>query len=487
VKNNEIKYKTITVEFYKNLIIFLLFFLISKPSFSQVTDTKAIVEVGANKINLNQYFVLSITVKNEENRPKCVFPEINGFKKRSISFATLPNTSNGKTTLDQKVSQEYMPNKTGNYAGQNLKIMVNELSLPVPAFNVQVAGADQAESEDNFKDFIDGSAYDFVDVKDDAFFAITTNKQRLYVGEGFILTIAIYISKSNKAELNFFNENLQLDAVIKKIKPKNCWEENLGITEIKGNKLINIGNKKYFQYKIYQAVYYPFNNQPIVIPSQKWQMQKFKIAKDQDVSKLKKEDYKTYISKLITIKPQPIPKNTKFETDFVGDFYLEEALDNEKVQTGRSFNYNFKIIGNGSLRSIKFKESLSDTLFEIYEPHVTQQIINNLPEKSFSFNIVPKFAGKFSLKDHFQIAYFNSRSKTFEKLVATKQIEVLGKDIDIDESVVTDENDLYENIASLKSDESSFDFRKIILEFSNLLIVSMLFAMVYIFWPAKKQ
>jgi hypothetical protein len=156
------------------------------------------------------------------------------------------------------------------------------------------------------------------------------------------------------------------------------------------------------------------------------------------------------------------------------------------VQTGRSFTYNFKIFGNGNLKNIKFKENLSDTLFEIYEPRVVQQITNNLVEKSFSFNIVPKFAGKFSLKDYFFIDYFNTRNKTYETLRANKQIEVLGNNIDVEQGPVSQENNLYENIASLKSGETSFDFREAILKVSNFLIIAMLVAMAYIFWPTKK-
>jgi hypothetical protein len=480
------KRSNITMKLYKNLNIFIIYLLIFIPKISFAQESKPIVEIGLNKIKLNEPFIISIISKNEEERPKFSFPEINGFKKRGVSFATSPSIINGKPSVDQKISQEYMPVKTGNYSFSNYKVQVNDEPILAAPFTVIVVPSEKNAEEENFKDFIDGSAYEFVDVKDDAFFAITTNKLKPYVGQGFMITIAFYIAKNNKAELNFFNENLQLDAILKKIRPKNCWEENLGISEIKGNNVINIGNKKYLQYKIYQALYFPFNNQSVVIPPQNWQMLKYKIAKDQEVSKSKKEDYKTYLSKSIIIRPLTLPKNPKYNTDFVGDFGLVESLNKEKVQTGRSFTYNFKIIGNGNLRNIKFNESLSDTLFEIYEPQIVQQITNNLPEKSFSFNIVPKFAGKYSLKDHFFIDYFNTRTKTYETLRASKQIEVLGNDIDIEEGPVSQENDLYENIANLKSDETSFDFREAILKFSNILIIAMLVAMIYIFWPTKK-
>lgn len=449
-------------------------------------DFKPILEIGQTKIKLNEPFLISAIVKGQENRPICIFPEINGFKKRTNLFSRLP----AATGFDQKLTQEYIPNKTGNFNFNTIKIVVDGQNYTLPNFTVNVAEAEIDPVAENFKDFIDGSAYEFVDVKDDAFFAITTNKVRPYVGEGFLITIAFYIAQKNKAEMDFFNENMQLEAILKKIRPKNCWEENLGISEIKSNKLIKIGKKNYFQYKIYQAIYYPLNNQPIQLLGQKWQMLKYKIAKDQEVSKEKKEDYKTYFSKTINIKPIDLPKNSAFPTDLVGDFEMAEYIENEKVQTGKSFKYTITIRGDGNLKSMKFKEMLSDSLFEIFEPYVTTKKTNVLgkliDEKSFNFEIVPKFAGDFSLKDYFSINYFNIRKKTYETLQAKKSIKAVGRDFTNETNLSLSENDIYQNLGQMKSDENEFGIREIALKISNILVVIMLVAMIYIFWPSKK-
>ena len=86
----------------------------------------------------------------------------------------------------------------------------------------------------------------------------------------------------------------------------------------------------------------------------------------------------------------------------------------------------------------------------------------------------------------FFINYFNSRTKSYEVLRADKGIEVVGVDIISDDEPISNENDLFQNLNELKSDEKSFDFRSIILQISNILIISMLFAMIYIIWPSKK-
>jgi BatD DUF11 like domain len=475
------------LEKFTFLQIILLFFTFFKI---YAQDQKPIVEITTSKINLNEPFVLSVTVKNLDNRPVCKFPDLTNFKKRAVSYSLINSTVNGKPTTEHKVSQEYMPSKAGVFNFSPQIIQINETAVSTTNFSVTVAQSEKDETEENFKDFIDGSAYEFVDVKDDAFFGITTNKLRPYVGEGFLVTIAFYIASTNKAEMDFVNENGQLDNILKRFRPKNCWEENLGISEIKSGKLIKIGNKKYFQYKIFQALYYPFNTQPIILPSLKWQMLKYKIAKDQEVSKSKKEDIKIYSSRQIVIRPQPLPKNNKFQTNFVGDFQLDESINKEKVQTGKSFNYTFKLQGSGNLAIIKFPESLSDSLFEIYEPTVNQHFISNsgklIAEKTFNFNIVPKFAGNYSLKNYFYIHYFNIKTRSYQTLAATKTIEVVGNNIKVDLEPVATENDIYHNLADLKSDESNFNFRFFINSWTNVLIILMLVSMIYIIWPNKK-
>jgi BatD DUF11 like domain len=476
--------------FNKNLIIFIIFLTAFGWFSIHAQDQTTTIEILENKIKLNEPLVISVIVKNDENKPNYKFPELKGFSKRGVSIARIPVNINGKSTIDQKVSQEYMPIKAGAFNFSNINIQINDETVIGPSFSITVSQSEVDETEENFKDFIDGSAYEFVDVKDDAFFAITTNKLKPYVGEGFLITVAFYIAQSNKAEMDFTNENGQLDAILKQIRPKNCWEENLGISEIKSSRLIKIGDKKYFQYKIFQAVYYPFNNLPITIGPMKWQMVKYKIAKDQEVSKSKIEDYKTFLSKSIVIKPVSLPKSENISTDFVGDYWLEQVLDKEKVQTGKSFNYSFIVKGVGNLSVLKFPEVLSDSLFEIYEPKISQQITSNLgkviAEKTFSFDIVPKFAGKFKLKDYFSINYFNFRTKSYEILQADKAIEVVGVDIANENVPIANENDLFENLNDLKSDEKSFDFRSILLQISNILVIAMLFAMIYIVWPSKK-
>ena len=65
--------------------------------------------------------------------------------------------------------------------------------------------------------------------------------------------------------MRFYELGRQLTEIIKKIKPSNCWEENFNIENINSIPVV-INNKRYNQYKIFEATYYPFNNENIYFP-----------------------------------------------------------------------------------------------------------------------------------------------------------------------------------------------------------------------------
>ena len=44
-----------------------------------------------------------------------------------------------------------------------------------------------------------------MDVKDDAFLALSTSKDTVFMGEGFTATLAFYVSEKNQAPLQFYD------------------------------------------------------------------------------------------------------------------------------------------------------------------------------------------------------------------------------------------------------------------------------------------
>ncbi|HAZ26229.1 MAG TPA: hypothetical protein DCY95_18030, partial [Algoriphagus sp.] len=110
-----------------------------------------------------------------------------------------------------------------------------------------------------------------IELDDEAFFSVTVDKEEIYAGEGFSLTLAFYMSENNQAPFNFYKPGEQLDGVLKKIKPSNAWEENYNISNIEPEQ-ITINNKRWVRYKVYEATFFPFSEGKIQIPSIPWEM-----------------------------------------------------------------------------------------------------------------------------------------------------------------------------------------------------------------------
>jgi len=126
---------------------------------------------------------------------------------------------------------------------------------------------------------------------------LTIDKTEVYIGEGFTTTLAFYVSESNKADMRFYDLGKQITDIVKNINPANCWEENFSIDNITGEP-ITINNKGYTQYKIFQAAYYPLNDEDIEFNSVGLKMIKYQVAKNPSFfGRNRKEDFETFYSK----------------------------------------------------------------------------------------------------------------------------------------------------------------------------------------------
>src|SRR5690606_17942997 len=169
-------------------------------------------------------------------------------------------------------------------------------------------------------DFFGREETEFIDVKDDAFLALTTSKDEVYTGEGFNTILAFYVSEENRAPLQFHDLGRQLSEILKKLKPNNCWEENFNIENIEGERT-ELGGKNYTRYKIYQATYYPLNSETITFPSVSLEMIKYKAArKPSDFGLHRLESYQTVHSKQRTDRVTPLPPLPLRDVVAVGEY-----------------------------------------------------------------------------------------------------------------------------------------------------------------------
>jgi hypothetical protein len=395
------------------------------------------VVLGPDEIGENQAWTITVTIQNERLKSYDNFPDINGFRKRGQSTQSTTNIINGQISSSQSVIMTYVPTKQGTFTIPSFTMKVNDKPVNVQGKKVKVgAPVQQQQARDPFRSFFDDEAdrgeTEFVDVKEDAFLALTTNKDEVYVGEGFNTTLSLFISVNNRAPLQFSNNlGQQLSEILKKIKPANCWEENFNIENIEGN-LVTVNGRDYMQYKVYQASFFPLNTQPINFPSVGLEMIKYKVAKNPSFfGQNRKEDYKTFYTKAKRVIVKELPPHPMKNAVAVGDYRLDERIRNTDLETGQSASYEFRIYGEGNISGINKPDPQNDLNFDFYDPNVRQDITRDKGRvtgtKTFNYFMIPKEPGKYNLGDYFHWVFFNPKEKKYDTLRSNLTVFVKGE------------------------------------------------------------
>lgn len=294
---------------------------------------EASISLGPSKIGENQAWTITITVKNERLKKYDDFPDIEGFRKRGTSSSSNTQIINGQISSSQSITMTYIPTRQGTFKVRGFSMQINGKQASSDGTTVKVGPPVQRQQRrDPFRSFFDrdpfdpnrGGSTEFVDVKDDAFLALTTNKKEVYVGEGFTTTLSFYVAEDNRAPLQFYELGKQLSDVLKKVRPENCWEENFNIENINGEP-VNISGKRYTQYKVYQGVFYPLNDEEITFPSVGLEMIKYKVAKNPSFfGQNRQEDFKTFYSREKKVIVNELPPHPLRDQVAVGDYLLDE-------------------------------------------------------------------------------------------------------------------------------------------------------------------
>ena len=407
-------------------------------AFGFVQGQNVQIDLGPAEIGENQAWTIAITVNNDRLKSYDNFPDIEGFQKRGTSSSSQTSITNGQMTSSQSIIMTYVPTKQGVVTIPSFKIKVNDQLYSVTGKKVKIGPPAQAQPDpsrnffdrDTREDFFGRNAPEFVDVKEEALLALTTSKGEVYVGEGFTASLSFLVADNNRAPMQFHELGKQLADILKKLKPSNCWEENYNIESIEGEP-IEINGKSYTQYKIYQATFFPLNNQQVVFPSVGLEMIKFKVAKNPSFfGQNRQEDFKTFYSKIKTVKVKELPPHPRRDAVAVGEYRLEESIAKNDLETGQSVGYDFTIIGEGNISGIEKPAIGLDNSFEIYEPNIKQNVNREVGRitgtKSFSYFIIPKEPGVFPLNRYFQWVFFNTRTKKYDTLQSNEVVTVQG-------------------------------------------------------------
>jgi len=399
------------------------------------------IEIAPLSVALNEPVTITVEIEDEEITNYPPFPDLVGFKKvkNGLSFHNSEASFQGKKHTIYTIEQVYHPLKVGVFLIKPFEMLVNKKICKSAGANINIKpfdklkGAliepkpDNAEAKETEKKIIE--------VTEDAFLALDLNKREVFVGEGISVSLSLYVSTTNRAPMQYTELNKQIEELTKKLKPATCWEENFHITEIPDLPEVTFNDKKYFQNKFYEAVFFPLNTQSITFPAISLSMKvKKKIKPNENINEFKEGEGEINIfrSEPQTVQVKPLPAHPLRDRVAVGKFFLQENVPYRPLKTGEGVNYYFKITGEGYIAGLPEPQMQNrQQQLLIYSPNAQSYTTHDKSTVTgstvFEYAIVPQEAGEYALKNYFEWVFFNLATQRYDTLRPLSKITVSGE------------------------------------------------------------
>ncbi|WP_460926183.1 BatD family protein [Spirosoma agri] len=451
------------------------------------------IELGQTNFPIERPFTISVIIPNSDTRPSITFPDIVGFTKKGMSASVTPSEIGGKTITNQVITQNYQARTPGRFRVPPFSIKVNDETVQSEGTMLVVRASATTTAPVNVTTTALVSPPNGA-----AFLSLRSSQSRIYTGESIALTLSFFVADNYPYKLNFTALDKQMQAITKKIRPANAWEENLNITELNPNPVL-VGGKKFREYRLYQSVFFPLSNQSLKLPAVTLWLGKEPIVGPPSA----KPETIAFTSKPVTIAIRPLPAHPLRGRVPVGSFRLEEGLERQRVSVGQSVRYTFAVTGEGNIATLPAPETLSDTasidVFPPKERHtVTNSGVDVTGNKTFTYFIVPHQNGVVSLANRFQWIYFNPKTARYDTLRPRLQMQVGGKadavavnsTVQASLSGTTGEtvpgtsmgDSLYAGIEAIDSTQQPMSITVLIRSIANVLIALMLLGMIFVFF-----
>ncbi len=479
----------------KQLFITCLCILLTSIIFAQ----KYSVQIPKNKIAKNHAFEIKAICEGGKIKSCSAFPEIKGFKKGHTSQNTSVQIMNGNMSQTHIFSQVYIPTQEGNFVLKPFDIEINGQKVHSNGTKIKVTPPAQSQRNNPFSMFDDPFFQDpffsrrkqqqpvtYKDVKDKAFFSVSTSKKEAYVGEAIHIEASFYTAEDNQATFAWHEIEKSMKKIQDDLLPKNCWYEQNQIVNLDPTS-VNINGKAHKKYVLFEAVIFPYNLNDIILPSMPLKMIKYKESNQRDIfGRVKKQqDFKTFYSQKKTIKIKDLPPHPLKDQVAVGNFYLYEKIHNKRdkpLQTNGSVKYEFRIRGEGNFNALEAPNIPQNSDLTFFEPTSTQkiQLQNNQlkGEKKFEYFIIPQEPGEYDLSKYMQWVFFNPRTEVYDTLASQKIIQVEGESMKNSTIENTDLGNFYDRITLEDNKLENLETQDTFKWFANISIFLMLVIVV---------
>lgn len=428
--------------YFLSMLLLSVCAALRSPVFAQGSASAPSLQTSALQLTTQQYFSIIIQNEGKEIKTYDPFPEIAGFHKQQQSSSVQMQSANGRLSYKHSITQHYLPKKAGKYSVPALQMRVNGRRVTHPAFEVVVTGTQSVPhkpsfSRSPFDQFFDvlrePKKEEFVEVEDEAFLALSTHKNEVFVGEDLTVTLALYVAGSNRAALEFYKLNEQLPEITRKVKPKGCWEEGFPIQRIEQER-ISLQGKPYSRMVLYRSTFYPLQDSVLVFPAVGLKMLKYKVSTTSSIwGRRRQPAYKTFYTKKKVVPVKPLPPHPLREQAAVGRYRLAQEPKSKTLRTGQGLNYKFTIVGEGNISAIPPPMLREVPGLQLYPPQIQQQVHRSqgrvFGQKQFIYHILPQEVGNYPLSESLYWVYFDPMRLRYDTLLPRMRLQVSGKSI----------------------------------------------------------
>ena len=478
------------------LLLFTLFLI---PFFGALAQ-EVVIKLGKSPVPIDEYFTISATLKNQQLKTIGKFPELEGFEKSNRFSSTTTNIVQGQISTEQTITQNYAPLKEGEFVIEPFTLEVNgktvsfkggKVTVGPPAANPNAGNNQPPISGFGLLDELFGKQkpQEYIDKEEDAFLAFSTDKNQVYVGEGLGVNLSFFVAREDQNLLDFYDFNKQYTQILKTLKPASAWEETFSLSSVEPIQ-VTIEGKEYLQFKLFEAVYFPLNTQPLLFPSVGLEMVKYRIAKEPGFfGDNRMASRKTFYTSPKIVNVNPLPPHPLADAVPVGIYTLKETVDRTKFMAGKSFNYHFEIQGEGNLATIK--APVPDTIpnLDFTAPDTREDIVRQngrvFGQKSFHYFATPKTPGTYDLSQAFSFIFFNPETAAYDTLRSELKIVVAGQ-ADNDAAIQSkDMGEFYERIPDESNALLSLNQFGEVKLYTNLVVLFLLLVSLYLFYKHR--
>lgn len=465
------------------------------------------IRLGETAIAANEAFTIAATATNTRLKSCGDFPDISGFKKvAGTSRSSVTNIVNGKMSQSESITQSYIPTKKGKFKLSPFTIVINGKPVKSRGATIEVGEAIRQRRRSAFDPFrnIWGS-YGYGDTEpaeednsvdrapdSGAFLSVAVNKNEVYVGEGFNVTVTFYKPFQERDKYAFdASISEQVVAIQKALKPASCWEENTPITRLNEERAM-IKGRLYIGYKLYQTTFFPFSTGEIDLPAVTLDMKKYTLTNRRTLfGRQIQESMKTFNSMPKRVVVKDLPPHPLKEQVNVGVYELQEDTDRREFQTGDAFTYKFAVRGRGNISSIIAPRVNETDSLTIYDPPNTKQQVNKgktvvYGAKQFDYFIEPLEPGDYHLSSYFEWIYFNTEKNAYDTLRPQTRIRVEGESKRNEKIAAADLGEYYNNLAELSNKPRSIDGGGWMQWTTNIMLLLATAGIGFLVWKSKK-